>query len=149
MEPKESDRYETPFENFSYWNLLFRFDLDVCAQPHTAKTEKFFSYEDNALIQDWSKHGTRAWMNPPYSDPKPWIDKALGEQFRGVLTVALLPADTSTQWYLKIKTAPEVTLLHPPGRIRFLLDGVRQGSPKFGNVVAIFWPSPLGKMVAR
>jgi phage N-6-adenine-methyltransferase len=136
-----SDLYETPPEVFAYWNTIFRFEVDVCAEPSTAKCQTYMTPKDDALTQPWSKHGTRAWMNPPYSSPAPWIEKALLERTHGVLTLALLPADTSTLWYHRMKNDPLVTLLHPPGRIRFLLDKQRQGSPKFGNVFAIFWPS--------
>ncbi len=136
---KPSDRYETPPEIFDYYNQIFRFNLDVCAQKETAKCKHYFTFEDNALTAEWGR-GSVCWMNPPYSDPKPWIEKAFWEaKHSSVTTVALLPADTSTRWF-KMLNVPEVTLIYRTGRIRFLLDGVRQGSPKFGSIIAIFWP---------
>lgn len=137
-----TDLYETPPEVFDYWNRIFCFDIDLCAQPSTAKCPEYYIEEENALARNWSADGTRGWMNPPYSNPKPWVEKAMAEARAGFLTVALLPADTSTAWYQMMKNAPSaVTLLHPPGRIRFILDGKKCGSPKFGSCVAIFWPS--------
>jgi phage N-6-adenine-methyltransferase len=136
---KPSDRYETPPEVFAYWHRIFRFELDVCAEAKTAKCRGYWTEKDDALQLGWGQF--RCWCNPPYSNPSPWVDKALLESSKSALVVMLLPADASTQWYQRMKDVPSrVTLLHPPGRIRFLLDGVRQGSPKFGNVVAIFWP---------
>ena len=135
---KESDLYETPphiFENLS--RAFGPFDLDVCALKLTAKCDRFFSPHDNALDQRWEG---RCWMNPPYSDPLPWISKAQNEAKFGAFIVALLPSDTSTAWYQMMKLDPNCILLHPAGRIRFHLNGMQCGSPKFGSVVAVFHP---------
>ncbi len=137
-----SDLYETPPEVFGYWNHLFQFDIDVCAEPATAKCERYITAEQNALTQDWGPFGepTKVWLNPPYSNPLPWIEKAIEQTEKGVFTLGLLPADTSTKWFHLLTTTPNVTLVYAKGRIRFLLGGERQGSPKFGSVFALFWP---------
>lgn len=141
-----SDLYETPPEIFGYWNRLFHFNLDVCAEPSTAKCSTFMTAEQDALKQDWasvasaSEDRARVWMNPPYSNPLPWIEKAIEQSNKGVFVCALLPADTSTKWFHLLTTTPNVTLVYAKGRIRFLLGGERQGSPKFGSVFALFWP---------
>jgi phage N-6-adenine-methyltransferase len=139
--PVPSDRYATPQHVFDYCNQIFRFDLDVCAEPETAKCKHYFTAEMDALSRDWIVDGdpVTAWMNPPYSNPQPWIDKAKEQATKGTCTVALLPGDISTKWYRSLK-GPNVTLAEWPGRIRFFLDGVEQGSPNFGSVIVIFWP---------
>ena len=59
----ERGNWETPQDFFDKLNEEFRFTLDVCAEKHTAKCEKYFTKEDNALDKEW--HGI-CWMNPPY-----------------------------------------------------------------------------------
>ena len=146
MKPvKPSDLYETPTEVFDYWNSIFQFNIDVCAEPQTAKCSMFFTAADDALKKSWHDANfygkkTNAWMNPPYSQPHLWVAKAKEEQKNNVLTVALLPGDTSTKWFQSIYHDPSVTVVLPPGRIRFLYKKKRCGSPKFGNAIAIFWP---------
>lgn len=139
-ELRKSDLYETPPEVFDYYDMIFRFTLDACAEQATAKCRRYFTVKDNALKKDWADEGGSIWLNCPYSNPLPWVEKAKWEQAKGALIVALLPADTSTGWLQSLMYDPMITLRLPPGRIRFLYDGVRQGSPRFGNAVAIFWP---------
>lgn len=141
---KPSDLYETPPEVFGYWNNAFQFDLDVCAEPTTAKVrDNFMAPPENALKEHWYLRGKRCWCNPPYSDPWPWVYKAHQEAKMGALTVMLLPGDSSTAWFQYLRRNQDsITIIQPPGRTRFLLNGVRQGSPKFGSTVAIFWPDP-------
>lgn len=138
-----SDLYETPPEVFGYWHRLFGFNIDVCAEPTTAKCPTYMTADLDALTQDWStifREGGKVWMNPPYSNPAPWIEKAIEQSNKGVFVLALLPADTSTKWFHLLTTTPNVTLVYAKGRIRFLLGGERQGSPKFGSIFALFWP---------
>ena len=137
---KDSDRYETPPEVFEAIDRAFGpFNLDVCAERSTAKCAEFFTVEHDALSQNWGNR--RCWMNPPYSDPMPWVKKALTAACFGARVVALLPADSSTNWYHTLKREENVILIHPPGRIRFLLDGKRcENTAKFGSLIAIIHP---------
>ena len=48
------DLWETPQKFFDELNEEFHFTLDACATPENAKCEKYFTEEDNALVQDWS-----------------------------------------------------------------------------------------------
>ncbi|TXH09753.1 MAG: phage N-6-adenine-methyltransferase [Spirochaetes bacterium] len=137
---KASDRYETPPYVFEAISRAFGpFTLDVCATAKTKKCAEYFGPDkgDDALALAW--YG-RCWCNPPYSDPMPWVAKAMISSRAGAVVVMLLPGDTSTAWYQLMYKSPDVILFHPAGRVRFLLDGVEQGSPKFGSVVAVFHP---------
>lgn len=79
------------------------FTLDVAAAPHNAKCERFFTIEDDGLAQSWA--GERVWCNPPYSDIRPWVEKAWAEWCwlgpnRPELIVILLPANRTEQaWW--------------------------------------------------
>lgn len=142
-EIRQSDLYETPPEVFEWCEAVFGpFDFDVCAEVTTAKCKTYFSPTmGDALTYLWHSWGKRAWCNPPYSDPGPWLKKAALEAQRGVRTTFLLPGDTSTKWWHEnIEGQPDVYVRRLPKRVRFLLEGKRAGSPTFPSVVVVFFP---------
>ena len=67
------DRATTP-EMFGPLDARFQFTIDVAAAAHNAKCERFYSIEDDGLAQSWA--GERVWCNPPYSNIRPWVEKA-------------------------------------------------------------------------
>jgi len=81
-----SNDYYTP--RWIFDELGLEFDMDVCGPPGggiawiPAKVK--LSMKEDGLATPWTG---RVWMNPPYSDPSPWIRKFL-EHRHGV---ALLP----------------------------------------------------------
>lgn len=136
------DEWETPPEIFDPLNRVYCFTLDVCATKENAKCQEYFTKEDNGLIQSWHKH--KVWMNCPYSDIESWLKKVHIEMRKhGNLygdngpefVVALLPAWTDRNWFHNyvIHNAFNVTFLQ--GRVQFLLNGKRQGSPPFGSML--------------
>ncbi len=83
---KTSDDYYTPKWVFDALGLEYDFDV---ASPvggiSWIPTKKYFTQYDDGLAQDWA--GKRVWMNPPYSKPRPWIDKWL-ENGNGICLVS-------------------------------------------------------------
>lgn len=83
-----------------------------------------------------------AFMNPPYSNPKPFIEKAW-EDSKEVRIVCLLKCDTSTSWWSifwdydnnKPKDGCEVRFL--PKRLKFERNGVPGGTCNFHSVIVI------------
>ncbi|MDU2110007.1 MAG: DNA N-6-adenine-methyltransferase [Peptoniphilus lacydonensis] len=49
----EKDDWETPQKLFDELNEKYQFDIDVAASARNAKLPKYFTKEDNALIQEW------------------------------------------------------------------------------------------------
>lgn len=49
----KSDEWETPQKTFDELNDEFRFDLDPCADESNHKCEKYFTKEQDGLLQDW------------------------------------------------------------------------------------------------
>ena len=89
--------WPTPNALFDDLNKEFKFDIDVCCSPENAKCEKYFTVDDDGLLQNW--HGT-VWCNPPYGNRiADWVEKAYRESFNGVTTVMLLPVRTDTRWF--------------------------------------------------
>lgn len=89
----------------------FNFELDLCATKENSKCNSFCAdYLNNKARtfehdrDDLYSHGLdfydykNAFMNPPYSNPKPFIEKAW-EDSRHCRIVCLVKCDPSTQWW--------------------------------------------------
>lgn len=90
-----ADEYYTPVSLFA--NLGLTFDIDVAAPKggiHYIPAIKHYSIEDDGLAQPWTG---RVWMNPPYSNSTPWVDKFI-EHGNGI---ALVPMSKS-RWFTSI-----------------------------------------------
>jgi phage N-6-adenine-methyltransferase len=135
-----SDHWETPPQVIEQLSQEFgQFDTDPCCRPETAKGKQFYTKDTDGLAQDW--HG-KVFLNPPYSKPGPWLEKAIEQVQKGnaSLVVALIPASTDTQWFHRfVKPHAEIRFIE--GRIRFL-GWMRTpiGSPKQPNLLAIYRP---------
>lgn len=133
-----SDYWATPPEIVSCLESEFgAFDLDPCCRPETAKARKFFVEADDGLAQQW--HG-RVFLNPPYSNPAPWLQKAIEETETGraSLVVALLPVSTDTAWFHDL-VKPHAEIRFVRGRIRFYgWKGTPIGSPRTPSMFAIY-----------
>lgn len=128
---------------FEMLNRRFRFTLDVAANAENAKCARFFTKDDDGLVQLWQ--GDRVWCNPPYSDLDAWVFKAWNEwnarhdhkcQWHVQLIVMLVPANRCEQlWWQKYveprRDRPESPLRVEflPGRPRFTAPGAHRIPP--------------------
>jgi len=139
------DLRATPPELFDPLNERFGFTLDVCAEPHNAKCERYFTPEVDGLIQAW--RGERVWMNPPYSDIERWIAKA--SLAPAEIVVALVPANRTEQRWWQTWIEPDrdrpgsrLTVEFLAGRQRFINPGEDtikpNARPPFGCALLIF-----------
>ena len=67
------------------------------------------------LEQSWAD---KTFVNPPFSDVMPWVDKAIREARKGNTIVMLLKHDASTKWYSKLHQAG-CFVLPIQGRLKF------------------------------
>jgi DNA (cytosine-5)-methyltransferase 1 len=112
----------------------FRCTLDVAASPSTAKCSRFYTASDDGLSQPWD--GV-VWCNPPYSDPSPWVKRAIDEGHRGAVSVLLLPAMVGVSWFTLMSIAADWWTFDR--RIAFVPPaGVVASSSPLGNVLAVF-----------
>ncbi len=68
------------------------FDLDPCGLQFHKTAKKIISLPDDGLLEDWI--GV-VWLNPPYSNPKPFMEK-MSKHNSGV---ALVLNSTDTVWF--------------------------------------------------
>ena len=138
------DTWETPAALFDLLNAEFRFTLDAAADESNRKCERWLEgpHQDEAfpwcgcgLCADWMEH--TVWLNPPYGKGiEEWIWKCKNASERGAVVVALLPANTDTQWFHRLWfTTGELRFL--TGRVQFV--GTTSSNPG-GSVVAVFRP---------
>jgi len=145
--PDVDDRALPP-EDFAPMQDRFGFTLDAAAASHNAKCPRFFTAQDDGLAQSWA--GERVYCNPPYSNIRPWVEKAWCEPRAGVI-VMLLPANRTEQGFwqdliepFRDRAGSRLRVEFLPGRLRFLKPGQTViGSnerPPFGCVLCI-WSS--------
>lgn len=126
--------HATPDYLFEEINKEFSFTLDACAIAENAKVQRFFSPDDDGLLQPWS--GT-VWVNPPYGNQiEKWVAKAYRESFNGVTTVLLLPVRTDVKWFHNwILGKAEIRFIK--GRLKF--GGIKHNAP-FPSMLVIYRP---------
>ncbi|MGS3141533.1 phage N-6-adenine-methyltransferase [Aeromonas sanarellii] len=154
------DMTQTPLWLFRALDREFNFALDAAALPETALCKSFLSPSIDALSVDWgdfispSARAPWAWLNPPYSDIGPWVEKAIEQQSHGIGTVMLVPQDTSTEWYPgeRVSEVRHITGYHDAngkwrnGRVSFINKATGEemkGNPK-GSMLLIFAPGWRG-----
>jgi phage N-6-adenine-methyltransferase len=144
--PEVDDRATAP-EVFGPLHERFRFTIDVAASAANTKLERYYSIEDDGLAQSWA--GERVWCNPPYSDIRPWVEKAQDEYPHAGCIVMLLPANRTEQKWWQELVEPyrdrEMSALYTeflPGRLRFIRAGATEVGPNerppFGCVLLIW-----------
>lgn len=124
--------WATPDVLFDALNKEFGFTLDVCSDGANAKCAKFFTPEQDGILQPWSG---AVWCNPPYGNRiAEWLHKAIVEKSNGVTSVFLLPARTDTKWFHEyILGKAEIRFIK--GRLKF--GGAKNSGP-FPSMIVIY-----------
>lgn len=82
----------------------------------------------DGLKFDWTNN---SFVNPPYSDPLPWVEKAIEENKKGIKVVMLLKFDCTTKWY-KLLVSHGAHFMHITERVKF-----NGKTPPFCNMLVI------------
>ena len=141
-----SNEWETPKTLFNSLNKEFNFDLDAAATKENALCPNFFTIEDNALEQDWSKY-KNIWCNPPYGRAiGKFVEKAFNESRKGSTVVILVPARVDTRWWQSFCAFGQVLFIK--GRLKF----VNKSFPSYredGNFKVSPAPFPIAIIVFK
>lgn len=127
----ETEEWETPQDLFDELDAEFRFELDVCSAPDSAKCKRFYSAADDGLRRSWKGS---CWMNPPSGlGIEQWVEKARRSAGNDKKTtvVCLLPARIDSPWWWDHCLGAEIRFL--PGRLSL----GRRDAP-FPSAVVIF-----------
>jgi phage N-6-adenine-methyltransferase len=138
----DKDCWATPLWVFDALDIEFGFWLDAAASHHNALCAHHLTEQDDALNSAWNSHGA-IWCNPPYSNIRPWVEKAAeqcDQQRRAI--VMLVPEDMSVGWFSKaLETVDEVRVV-TDGRINFInaTTGKEQKGNSKGSMFLIWRP---------
>ncbi len=113
--------------------------LDPCTNSNSiVAAANNFTKSDNSLLRDWSGYGL-VFINPPYSRELfiPFSAKIIEEAENGVEIIALVPTNCETRaWQEYLWDADAICFLNR--RVKFLKNGIEQGSPAGGNALVYF-----------
>lgn len=142
-----NDATGTDPEFFAKLNEEFGFGCDIAALASNRKVSTYFGpdHEDLArrdcLSVLWPTDRPN-WLNPPYSNAYPFVDKASRQAALGATTVCLLAARTDTRWFHDFiyhaeagcfRTGVEVRFIK--GRLKF--EGHKNPAP-FPSLLVVF-----------
>lgn len=114
------DRLRTPQFVFDWISKTYDFHIDVCADHESTKCMTYFDEEIDGLAQNWHEFGKVGWCNPPYSNPKPWLEKAHQESLNGFTTVFLLPTPNGENTYRDHVFDKAYEIMFINGRLSFI-----------------------------
>lgn len=135
MFSSENEVWATPQDFFDKLNDEFKFNLDPCATYENAKCSKYFTINDDGLLQDWK--GYTVFCNPPYGRKiYDWVKKCSEESKKdNTIVVMLIPARTDTKYFHEF-------IYHKAKEIRFIKGRLKFGDSKncapFPSMVVIF-----------
>ncbi|WP_293056051.1 DNA N-6-adenine-methyltransferase [Okeania sp. SIO2B3] len=160
---KNTDYWGTPCEiKTLIKNVLGEINIDPCAEDLLTKNiwaNQYFTVKTDGLTKDWVG---KIYMNPPYSNPAPWVEKFFFEYEKGNMKegIGLLPASTDTRWFGEVwKRSRAICFWY--GRIKFLdiLDGYEEKYPAAKGSVFVYCGSdeqkfnqifcPFGEIISR
>lgn len=126
-----TDLRSTPQEFYNKLEDEFKFNLDPCATHENHKCSKYYTSEENGLVQSWDNHNV--FINPPYGRTIwEWVRKA--KETRGGVRVMLLPARTDTRrFHDYIYGMAEIRFIK--GRLKF---GNAKNSAPFPSMIVVF-----------
>jgi len=135
MFSSETNIWSTPKDFFNKLNDEFHFTLDPCANKDNAKCNKYFTEEQNGLVQDWN--GETVFCNPPYGKQLyNWVKKCYDEsRSRNTTVVMLIPVRTDTRYFHEFIYHKARDIRFIKGRLKF---GGSKNSAPFPSMVVIF-----------
>lgn len=159
-----NDLWRTPPEVFKSLDREFDFVADMACTNENKLCYFGFTEDDNSLGFEWytkvcalgfSHRNLYVWCNPPYSDPMPWVKKALEAQKDGLGVVMLLNQDTSVGWFKEaLKGVSEVRYItgqqkenggYSSGRLDFLdAEGKSAKGNNKAQFILVFNPFKIG-----
>ncbi len=156
---KLSDQWRTPRQFYDRLDAEFHFGLDAaCTSENRLAPEGICFDKGMDALGDinWAylSRGKAIWLNCPYSDITPWLEKAYGTSRQDPLeyrstVVCLLPADPSVGWWRDWVREKAAEIRFVIGRIPFEVPiGAPPDTPSSGakkpSAVVIYRPGSIG-----
>ena len=104
-----------------------RLVFDLAASYTNKKAPDFYSQGDDALRQHWHKLKGLLWLNPPYGNIRPWVQKCAHESMLGANILLLVPAAVGANWFAEhVHDQAVVNFVRP----RLVFEGCADPYPK-------------------
>ncbi len=107
----------------AWWKKLdaeFHFTIDVAASDEFHLTKRYYTVEDNALVQNWKDEVV--WVSPPwkYDEMMEWLAKCQHESRQNdAIVVGIYPIQVQSPWWdLYAKTADQIRYID--GSLKFV-----------------------------
>lgn len=100
---------------------------DLAATAENAKAPRYITPEQDSFTVAWYKLDGLLWLNPPFANLKPWVDKCHHEGAMGAKIILLTPASVGSDWFANYV---EGSALVVPLRPRLIFEGCDQAYPK-------------------
>jgi hypothetical protein len=132
-------------------------DLDVCASHNKQFGTKFYTPEQNGLVQNWAKDSRKgfAWCNPPYDADGfllDWVHKCHREVKQGCeKVICMLPLWRKYLWldyalaHAEIRFSRKPIILFGFGPMRGSKAGNTHWSNEYETIFAIFTKNGTGR----
>jgi phage N-6-adenine-methyltransferase len=143
MVSSKTNEWATPQWLFNELNDEFNFTLDPCATKENHKCSKFFTINEDGLLQNWSLESV--FMNPPYGgNTGAWIKKALEESKKGAIVACLIVSSTDRSYWhdFIFPFADQIRFIR--GKITF---GEATSTAPFASAIVIFGKKYPNKIV--
>lgn len=125
--------------------LLGGIDTDPAWSPSSLVRPRVHGYTiaQDGLTRPWAGS---VWLNPPYSKPGPWVQRAAEHAAEGHKVALLVNNDPSTQWWRYTLTAGALGLW--PARIHFAGAFAGGGAARF-SCALLLWRVSLADCAAK
>lgn len=144
-----NDLWRTPPEVIDCIQSRFGgIQIDLCASDSGRVCDEYLSIDDD-FLDDVNISicnvgvGSLCWINPPYSNPLPFVKQAINWSQSGYAVAGILNNDPSTKWYVELEASAAIIMPIIGGRIAFLDD---KGDPIGSNnkPQLMFYLAPFG-----
>ena len=128
--------YGTPLWFYNRLHRRYDFVFDLASDGHNNLCPDYYTPQDDALVQDWTKLNGSLWLNPPYGRAIGiWLEKAYmsTQACEDITIVCLVPARTDTRWWWANCIHGEIYFVK--GRLSF--NGMVASAP-FPSAVVVF-----------
>jgi phage N-6-adenine-methyltransferase len=145
---KGRDDWQTPPVVLELVRSFAPIALDVATAPdNPTGAARFYTEADDGLAQPWAldADGGLVWDQPPYSNSKAWLGKAVAEAALGAEIIALVASRTGAKYFEPVFDADALCFWR--GRLTFhsadtgapVLDGKGRPMPAPFDSVFVYW----------
>lgn len=138
--PKNDEWYTPPEVMDKVRYVLGRIQLDPCSCEEANRyvdAMHYISLPHDGLAVNWMEYAN-LYLNPPYSRPGPWVEKAIRTYRPAVVVVN---NSTETVWGQRLLRNAEA-MFFPRGRISFVAPGgERGGGNRYAQMIALLYPN--------